>query len=267
MGSSALLASVTVLCLVQIGSTNWWLTVMEIGEDDPHISVKMKGLDDPLCYNLIGRPGQKWRISSDDAFKFFVDASLIHAPYKKANHTYFGSFQFVAYDGGLNPIVKLNVTDEEVKVLRGDGTVSSVVWPKKVHHHLLLELPEANVIVNHVQWNVLSVSHGNATYYVNRRTRKYRLNAKAPLEKMNFLNIYISHDGKARYGGVIGELSGREAHFVDDSHKTVAIGSNLVNVVPHTLYDDVTKSHYNCSLVENMQDLFQHPLDQYRLDH
>merc|ERR1711942_185525 len=137
-----------------------------------------------------------------DAFKFYVDASLIHAPYKKANHTYFGSFQFVAYDGGLNPIVKLNVTDEEVKVLRGDGTVSSVVWPKKVHHHLLLELPEASVIVNHVQWNVLSVSHGNATYYVNRRTRKYRLNAK-----------------------------------------TVAIGSNLVDVVPHTLYDDVTKSH------------------------
>merc|ERR1712136_729643 len=129
----------------------------------------MKGLDDPLCYNLIGLPGQKWRICSDDAFKFFVDASLIHAPYKKANHTYFGSFEFVAYDGGLNPIV---------------------------------------------QWNVLSVAHGNATYYVNRRTRKYRLNAKAPLEKMNFLNIYISPDGKARYGGVMGELSGREAHFV-----------------------------------------------------
>jgi len=272
MGPSALLASVTVLSLVHMGTTNWasnWLTV-DGGFDDPHLSIRMKGLKDPLCYNLIGEPGQKWRLFTDGAFKFVVDSSLIHAPFKNpdgtANHTYFGSFEFAAYDGGLNPIVKLNVTTEEVKVMRGDGTVTSIVWPKKVHNSLLLELPEAKVVVKHMQWNVLSVSHGNATFFVNRCNRKYRLNAKAPLEKMDFLNIYINHDGKARYGGVMGELSGQEAHYVDDSHKTVAIGSKQFNVVPHSLYDHVKKERFNCSLVENTQDLLQHPLSQYRLN-
>jgi len=269
MGPSALLASLTVLSVVHMGSASHAASWLDVGAADPHLSIRMKGLDDPLCYNLVGEPGQKWRLFADDAFKFVVDSSLIHAPFKSldgtANHTYFGSFEFTAYNGGLNPIVKVNVTAEEVKVMRGDGTVTSIVWPKKVHHRLLLELPEAKVVVKHMQWNVLSVSHGNATFFVNRDSRKYRVNAKT-LEKMNFLNIYIKHDAEARFGGIMGELSNREAHYVDDSHKTVAIGSKQFNVVPHTLYDHVKKEHFNCSMVENMQDLFQHPLNQYRLN-
>jgi len=269
MGPSALLASLMVLCAFHTVTSNFFSNWLAVGIEDPHIIIRMKGLEDPLCYNLIGEPGQKWRLFTDDAYKLVVNSFLIHAPYKNvdgtANHTYFGSFEFAAFNGGRNPMVKLNVTTEEVKMMRGDGTVTSVPWPKKVHNRLLLELPEAKVVVKHMQWNVLSVSHGNATFFVNRCNRKYRLNAKAPLEKMDFLNIYINHDGKARYGGLMGELSGQEAHYVDDSHKTVAIGSKQFNVVPHTSYDHVKKEHFNCSMVENTQDLFKHPLNLYRL--
>merc|ERR1712136_500122 len=121
-----------------------WLTFDDMADGDPHLAVHLQGnLDRPLCYNLLGEPGQVWSVFTDDHL-----------------------------------------------------AVSST-------------LPHAGITVRHERWNVVSLQFGEKVFYMDRSSRKFRLNRRSPINSVDFLGIYVKHDYLPKYGGIIGEFVGK----------------------------------------------------------
>jgi len=258
---------------------------------DPHVMFHVQGIDQPLCYDLIGHPGDVWTLFNsfspldlprdldaiidaardDDAFS--VRGTLIHAPFKKngtSSHTYFGKFHFHFQDG---PAL-VEVTPSKITVSE-DTYMKTVAWPKRVHNRNLIELSTdlagPSIIVRHERWNVVSVAHRDSIseeelkFYVIRSNRKFRRNSKSPLETMPYLGIYSKHRENTQFGGIVGEfggISGVLTHEGNDTFVTLD-DRKKVQVVDHTAYNHISKKHSHCWHVASLEDILRNSIYSY----
>lgn len=259
---------VAVLSLVDqvLGSVqSGWLTIGDdtdsFGDADPHLAVHLQGnLDRPLCYNLLGEPGQVWSVFTDDHLA--VSSTLIHAPFKKkgtGSHTYFGRFHFQFRDGTRATVTPKNITIH----VNGQNDIT-IAWPPKVHKSVLVALPHAGITVRHERWNVVSLQYGEKVFYMDRSSRKFRLNRRSPINSVDFLGIYVKHDYLPKYGGIIGEFVGKTGAIVVDHKQSFLLYSGRrIPVIKHTILNHLNKRRFDCWLVEDVGRLFQAPLLSY----
>merc|ERR1712136_700125 len=288
----ALVPVVVALLLVDevLGSNHHggWLTFDDMADGDPHLAVHLQGnLDRPLCYNLLGEPGQVWSVFTDDHLA--VSSTPIHAPFKKkgtGSHTYFGRFHFQFRDGRflldgtlwgnilfcrLQPVrppclsgTRATVTPRNITIHVNGQNDITIAWPPKVHKSVLVALPHAGITVRHERWNVVSLQFGEKVFYMDRSSRKFRLNRRSPIDSVDFLGIYVKHDYLPKYGGIIGEFVGKTGAIVTDHNESFLLYSGRrIPVIKHTILNHLNKQRFDCWLVEDVGRLFQAPLLSY----
>lgn len=258
----------------------------------------------PICYDLDGRPGDEVSLYTVDS-RFSVEATLIHSPFKKklvdknkvttfipGNRTYFGVFRFRFFDARTEVVVTpklITVTRvDDVKGMNEVGLLRAkeLVWPDKVHGRILYKITEDklpltsrfkrvlssrfshDLTITHERWDVIGIQYGGEKFFVDRGSRKYRTNRDSPLEKTEYLGIYLKHDEDVYYGGIMGEFIGRRGSITTSNSQTFFnFRGRSVPVSANVRLDHLNKKRFRCWKVDEVMRLLEFPVDHYFRHH
>jgi len=233
-------------------------------DGDPHVSVKLarSKLDRPVCYDLIGEPGDTLRLYEVGDLK--VDAQLISSPRRgHRNSKYFGSFIFTIGDH------KIEMTPASVTIHNGAVTSEVVPWHPWVSKAHPVFYADDRLEIVHWKRKVIRVNFDGTRFEIKRNLLKYGVK-KGVKRNFDFLGIYLEkEDPSVTYSGIIGEsLSAVAVHSTVGDQNQLTIGDTTkatINVTDAQRYDYLNDRTYSCWMISDLRVLLKNKYDSYKV--